>query len=303
MSVKYTAAITDNGWESVEFVLDGQQHFVPAGAATFDRLVHALVTGGDPSPFLSEETVVEVATLDFAAVDARVTLVDGKVFFNGEETHTSLAQAIVRYWSEGRDYGGLVRFMERLALNPSENSRNELWTWVERQGLAVDKDGRFLGFKAVNHRTAGDEFPYESQGSGTAFVDGVKFVGRIPNKVGAVLTMPRKDVDENSRVDCSNGLHVGTHGYATSFGPPVLLEVAVAPEDVVSVPLYDHNKLRCARYEVIAVSENKVNDLTQHEAPAEVLDNDQIEELLLNEDVPQSFLDKVLPWRKGKGKA
>jgi len=299
MSVShYDIAVTADGEGSATFVgEDGEFVTVPSSHPNFERVTDALVQGTDPTKFLSV-----VASLKAFAeeVDARVTFEDGQVLFAGEPVHSALADTILRYGSEGRDTKGLVRFLERLQQNPSENSRAELWTWIERQGLSVTDDGCFLAFKGVepNYDSNAAQFPYRSKGSGTAWVDGVKFEGQIPNKIGAVITMPRKDVDDNTRVECSNGLHVGTYRYASTFAT-ILLEVKVAPEDVVSVPVYDTNKLRCQRYEVLAVQERKSNDLSSHE-PEKTWTPEALADALANEDVPRSFLDKLLRRKRNK---
>jgi hypothetical protein len=212
--------------------------------------------------------VAEVARVA-ATLSPRVSINEkGEVTFDSEPVHGAWAAAVVRYYDEGRAIDGLVRFYERLAANPSEHSREQLWNWIESQGLSVTPDGLILGYKALNNE--GDVFRSIHGGVEPVFVNGEEHVGRIPQKVGDVVWMDRPLVDDDYSKDCSVGLHVGTYSYASTFGGrgSVLTEVSVDPADVVSVPEYDTNKMRVARYTVLAVHLPEVDDLTQHEAEA-----------------------------------
>ena len=188
----------------------------------------------------------------------------------------SLAATIARYRVEERDPSGLIAFMERLAKNPSENSRDQLWNWVQAKDLTIDADGYIVGYKGVVSRYAGtdkfplDRYPYESSSSGHGFVDGTEVeYNNLPMGVGAVISMPRAEVQDNPTQGCSTGLHVGTHNYAQGYARGALLEVRFDPSDVVSVPSdCGWQKLRCCRYEVVAIHEIDGDDLTAHEAEA-----------------------------------
>lgn len=68
-------------------------------------------------------------------------------------------------------------------------------------------------------------------------------------KIGEPVSMPREDCDNNAGVDCSRGLHLGNVSFlsADSFGQ-VGLVCLCNPYNVVSVPHYNSNKLRCCEY-------------------------------------------------------
>ena len=84
--------------------------------------------------------------------------------------------------------------------------------------------------------------------SGRATVNGTTHIGHIPNPPGAVVEMPRTQVNGDRHNGCSTGLHVGTWDYASTFGPKTLI-VSVNPRDVVSVPKdCGYQKLRTCRY-------------------------------------------------------
>jgi hypothetical protein len=219
----------------------------------------------------------------------RVFVNEDTVEFDGEPVHDALAKTIQRYWLEGRPYGGLVKFMERLSLNTCDHSRNALWSWVNERDLEVDPEGFLIAYKGV-------QTDMTSVHAGGAFVDDVWVDGHVPNMEGSVVSMPRSQVQHNPGIGCSYGLHVGTKGYAQSFGS-VLLTVRVDPVDVVSVPTdCGAAKMRVCRYKIIDVhDEAREYEPTAVDTP----EFEKIEERL-TEAVPsegqkfiRAMLDKV----------
>ena len=81
------------------------------------------------------------------------------------------------------------------------------------------------------------------------------------NNVGDVVSMPREEVQDDPQTGCSTGLHVGTYEYASQFADGVLVRVAVAPEDVVSIPLdCEWQKLRACKYVVLETEDRPVDE-------------------------------------------
>jgi hypothetical protein len=292
MSAAFDISISETGEKSLTFVShQGVLVTLPGDHPNFNRISHALLNGDDPTDLLDLNKVVQ-------ALDGRVTVENGQVFYEGEPTHGAVARTILRYEAEGRDFGGLVKFLERLFQNPSRRSRDQLWSWLERQDLAVDADGFFLAFKGVNPRYEDTpefpkaQYPYQSSHSGPAIVDDKPFNGHVPQGVGAVVQVDRTEVDDDYRNDCSYGLHVGTFQYASGFAK-VLEEVRVDPADVVTVPEYDTNKLRCAKYEVIGIQERKVNDLSHHEPEATFSDEAVVAQVEERVGAPKGWFGRL----------
>ena len=103
------------------------------------------------------------------------------------------------------------------------------------------------------------------------------------NSPGQILSMPRRDVDDNRERTCSYGFHAAAYSYARNFmGGGRLIAVKINPADVVSVPSdYNNQKLRTCRYEVMFEVENADDTLTgrtyyQTHSPAET-DEDEAE--------------------------
>jgi len=157
----------------------------------------------------------------------------------------------VRFLDEGvDDWKPLIAFLEKVQQNPQEHSRNQLFEWLTRQVFTITDDGDIIGYKSVKSDGAGG---FTSISSGTALVNGEVKTGRIPQRVGDVVTMPRSEVAFDPSQGCSTGLHVANWDYASTWtSHDAVLAVAVNPRDVVSVPTdCDFQKVRVCRYTVI----------------------------------------------------
>lgn len=200
-----------------------------------------------PSPEMFDPSV-EVAK-KFEKVSRRVSVSGGQIYFDGDRVDNALTKAIVRFIEEGvEDWKPLVRFFEKVADNPQEHSRTQLYEWLDRHEFTIAENGDIVGYKGCKGTI---EEPLSIH-FGPGIVDGVRMNGHLPNKPGSIIEIERSAVHHDPAVGCSTGLHVGTYEYASSFSQGVLLEVHVNPTDVVSVPT-DCNwaKVRTCRYEVI----------------------------------------------------
>ena len=190
----------------------------------------------------------------FEQLSERVSVHSGRVYFDGEEVDSALTRQIVKFLQAGvEDFKPLVNFYEKLAQNPNDDSRKQLYAWLNSHNFTITPEGDLLGYKGVKKN---DDGSYESVNHGRAIVDGQEYNGAIPNHIGAVVTMPRGDVQFNPGVGCSTGLHVGTWNYASGWAQGAVLEVVVNPRDVVSVPTdCGAQKLRTCRYVVTGVTD------------------------------------------------
>lgn len=179
------------------------------------------------------------------------------------------------------DWKRMVRFLVRLEGNPSKRAKEAIWQWVEKHGVSITEDGRIAGFKGlVNGKdevTGEENIPVSYHAGPNNFIDGVLYGEpgqhyQVPHRVGTVISKRRADVDDNTNLACSTGLHVGAYSYAKTFGenradgarystmgrmadslPNSTFAIVVfAPEDVVSVPSGDDLdwKIRVSKYEV-----------------------------------------------------
>ncbi len=207
------------------------------------------------------------AQVRFDRLSDRVTVKSGTVFFDNQPVHNALTDQVVRFIEAGvEDFRPLINFFEAVQTNPNEHSREQLFDWLSAHDFTILPNGNFVGYKGV--RVVRETLPdttsyserYESISHGTAISDGVEYTGAIPNPVGAVVEMPRDEVQHDPSVGCHTGLHVGTWSYASGFAQGAVLKVEVNPRDVVSVPTdCGHQKLRTCRYTVLEVIDAPVS--------------------------------------------
>lgn len=237
---------------SVTAFIDGEMYVADNTHANFRVILDKLIDGDESVARLFD--VANAVADRFDKVSERVSVANGKVYFDGEEIDNALTKKIVEFLTEGvDDWKALVNFFENVMLNPNEHSREQLYVWLTRHNFPINEDGHILAYKGVIKT---DEGKFESVNSGTATVDGVVVNGRIPNNLGSVVEMPRTQVQSNPGVGCATGLHAGTWSYASGFARGAVVTVVINPRDVVSVPTdCDAQKVRVSRYVVKEIVE------------------------------------------------
>ena len=192
----------------------------------------------------------------FDKLSERVSVAFGRVYFDGVEIKSALTKQIVRFLNEGvDDWKPLVNFFEKVMQNPSEHSRDNLYDWIDAQqqaegGFSITRNGNIVGYKGVRE----NDGEYSSVNTGRAIVNGEVQNGHISNSIGAVVEMPRSEVQFDPGIGCDVGLHIGTYNYAEGWAEGALLEVHVNPRDVVSVPTdCGAAKMRTCRYLVVDI--------------------------------------------------
>lgn len=165
-----------------------------------------------------------------------VTIEGTKVFWKGQPFHNALADRMIEMYQDGFPIQPMVNFMENLMKNPSKQSVDQVYGFLEKNKLPITEDGHFLAYKRVSKN-------YLDIHSGT-----------VDNSIGQKPKMDRNLVDDNPDSHCSSGLHFCSESYLGHFGhssDPVMI-LKINPADVVSIPTdYNGAKGRCSEYEVI----------------------------------------------------
>lgn len=136
---------------------------------------------------------------------------------------------------------GVTNFFRRLAQVKRNHSVVDLLKFMEKGELPIADDGTILVYKRLNRQGKGDTLHYTDVHS-----------GQVKQKVGSHVFMAEALVDPNRNNDCSNGLHIARRDYLSAFSGNVVVLCKLAPEDVISVPIYDARKLRCKGYTIVA---------------------------------------------------
>ena len=192
-------------------------------------------------PTASADELLEMVDIQKAVTvysQGLVEIKEGRVLYDNEEVHGSISKRILEFMSKGLPFQPLVNFLNNLMDNPSMQSQQELYDFLEHEHLPITEDGHFLAYKAVR----------------SDYMD--KYAGKFRNKVGDICKMTRSKVDDNRSVGCSQGLHAGALNYVASYGDvdagDKIVIVKINPKDVVSVPSdCNHEKLRTCQYEVV----------------------------------------------------
>lgn len=97
------------------------------------------------------------------------------------------------------------------------------------------------------------------------------YTGTMTIQIGKEVRIDRKDCDENNLAGCSFGLHSGNKNFGFSGNGDTQILCLINPMDVVSVPIYDFNKMRSCAYLPVAVLD-KAGEEASFLADADVLE-------------------------------
>jgi hypothetical protein len=179
--------------------------------------------------------------------------VDGNIFIKGKKIPEVLTDRVLKFKDKKLPFEPLLKFAEKLMTNPSFNSRQMLYKFLEHNGHPITKEGNFIAYKKVR-----DDFKD-------------CHTGTMDNSVGTTVEMNREEVDDNPNNTCSSGLHVAAYKYAKNFSSGHMLEVEIDPKDVVAVPNdYNGEKMRVCKYVVKAICESKLEDVDLYDEDEEL---------------------------------
>jgi hypothetical protein len=220
------------------------------------------ISNQDTEEFKALYSVVDALNDSLEDSDSGIEIVNGEVCMDGEVVHGDVCDKILEFARQGIDFQYLVNFLTRLQKNPSKNSVDQLFKFLQHRNIAIGPDGRFWAYKSVR----------------SDYRD--KYSGKFDNSIGSVCKVPRNQVDDNPDHHCSQGFHVGSLDYAGPGGwynssTDNVMIVAVDPADAVSVP-GDHSfqKLRVCKYEVIGEYARALNVVESSLTEIGGIDND-----------------------------
>jgi hypothetical protein len=271
VKIKYNLVKFQDSDEANLTVFVGGEMYVATDTHPNFTAILVKVAEGDES-VVDLFDVSKTAEKRFDRLSERVTVSNGRIYFDGEEVDNALTSQVLRFIDGGvEDFNPLVKFFEKVMTNPNGHSREQLYRWLARYDFTITDEGDFIAYKGVKVVEA--DHKYDSISHGRAVSNGVEYNGAIPNPLGAVVEMPRGDVQFDPSVGCHTGLHAGTWGYASNFAQGAVLTVVINPRDVVSVPTdCQDQKLRVCRYVVKEVTEVK------YEAPVVSFDDEDDDE-------------------------
>lgn len=256
MSTKYPFLLSR---EKITIYVDGRPSTIQCDDLRFDDIVTAAEAGDNAETKRLVAAASKAATLAAKVGGEESEFVfneeDGSVTFKGFVLEGSLARQLEFLLEQGEDLGRWRKFVDRLIENPSDASVRELFDFLNYKELAIDQDGMIIAYKGVQ-----DDYYSAHGNTKTKVKQGtVNDLGQIYNGIGETIEVYRNQVDDDRRRHCSNGLHVGSWDYASSWSNRTIL-VRVDPADVVSVPEdCSCQKMRVTRYEVLEDVERELS--------------------------------------------
>lgn len=244
MTVPYQILREDGNKASVAVTVEGRVYTADQDHPKFQEILNGLVVTPLTETQLRDLFDISMSIgAKFEAIPGfdRLSVNNGRIYFDHKEAHGVLTDEILRHYTEGLDFQYLVNFAEKISSNPNPHSIEHAYAWLKQNNFTILPDGDIIAYKGV-----GNDFL--SLTSGTAIVDGIVVKGRIPNLPGSVIQMPRSEVVFDPSGACLVGLHVATYAFARSFASRVVM-VKVNPRDIVSVPsLTSADKMRVCQY-------------------------------------------------------
>jgi hypothetical protein len=162
----------------------------------------------------------------------RIEVRDETVFINGEESHGFAANRLLEMVRDGYDAEPLANFLTKIEQNPSYQTRQDLYEFLEYGGLALYPDGDFTAYKYVRE----DYLDVHSR--------------TVLHALNTKVSMDRRDCDDNRENTCSRGLHFCSYEYLPNYAHGRrILQLKINPANVVAIPNdYRNTKGRACEY-------------------------------------------------------
>lgn len=209
-------------------------------------------TASTPAPNNSKlpATATRMESEDVADDETVVAVIDGMVIPEIEKVKPYLVHAL-----KHNSHEAVVAFLRRLIpmLDKRQHSIQDLLRFMQAGDLPIADDGSMIAYKILRK-------------SKNDYVD--CHTGRVHQRIGSYVTVDEKLVDLDRHNECSNGLHVARRAYIGGFGGDVVTLIKVAPEDVITVPHRDANKVRTKGYHILAELSREAYDLLKQNKSA-----------------------------------
>lgn len=152
---------------------------------------------------------------------------------------------IAMYEQDVESVEPLIKFWEKLKLNPSYRVNRCLFDFIEANNIVINEKGNLIMYKIVG-RTDDKE----------VFVD--LYTHKIKQRLGeSVPRLERNQVDDNIENLCSYGYHLCSWNYLPHYGSCVneldaIILCELDPADIVAIPKdYNNSKIRCTTYTLL----------------------------------------------------
>jgi len=137
MSRSFVASIVTADHTITATLSDGLTVTVSSGHPNYAALKEAFKNKDAEAFVKAYDETPTVAGYVAAANSGRVTVKNGRVYFDGEQVHNAIADRISEMMTDGEDFESMVKFLENLMQNPSSNSRAQLYSFLGHKNLPM----------------------------------------------------------------------------------------------------------------------------------------------------------------------
>ncbi|ADM79971.1 membrane integrity protector [Aeromonas phage phiAS5] len=215
----------------INIMADGKTYTADSSHEQFRKALDLCIAGD----VLKALGLINVAKGVSSYAKGQLKVENDVVTYKGLEIGGSVVKRIISNMHDGKPFGHLVAFLEKLLLNPNKKAIEGLFDFLEHNDIEITTDG----FVHAYRRCTTDYKDF--------------YTGKLSNKVGETVKLDRAKCD-SSDATCSAGLHVAARHYIPNYhgGQGRILLVQVDPQHVVAVPKdYKGAKMRCCEFKVL----------------------------------------------------
>lgn len=216
---------------SITVSLQGKTTVLRCDDPAFNRIVAA--ARNNRADLVRRYLVAGTAAVIVEELGEKVSYKNGTLYLNGKEMHNYITQRISPALAKDR-VPWLMRFIARGSANPSTQSFEQLFRFLETRHFPITEKGTVLAYKGV-FKTNDPEVFVSAHDKKTKHI------------FGKPTEVDRKDVVANDMECAAYGLHLGCWSQARGHGDTMLI-VEFDPADSVCVPRTENSKVRVCRY-------------------------------------------------------
>lgn len=218
--------------------IDGESYCVRTDHPNYSQVIEALKNKDEEAIIIALD--IRKAMGEYASGDIEVS--GNSVYYRGHRMSGYITDRILEQMSEGFGHEPMCSFLDNFMDNPEPSSIDQLYPFLENNGLVLTDDGHFLAYKYVYEDGKGGYRPGHPNKDGS-------YNNTSP---GVTVQMPRSEVTLDPARPCASGLHVGSPDYVS--GSNTIMLVKVNPKHAVSVPNeHGSGKLRCCEYHNVRI--------------------------------------------------
>jgi hypothetical protein len=234
--------------------IDGEMYTISESDPHFENVV-AQLDEGVYKPELFD--VYKAMEHSYTRLGERFAVLGRTILFDNDPIEGPAQEMLLKFLDAGEDTAPYVRYLEKLATNPDDHSREQGLVWMGRNDFQIAPDGDIWCYKGMYPKGDG----YAPNYNGSVLINGERCgAAEKGQRNGDIVEMPRSETSSDPHSPCATGLHVANWNFASGYASHTVL-VKVNPRDIVNVPYADAEKMRVCRYIVCGLVNEPITGL------------------------------------------